>query len=350
VSREFEEKFAAFVGVRHAIAVSSATMGALLIFDALGVDRRWTLLTSPLTFSGPSMMAHRLGAKIAMIDVGAGEFNVSPGKLRSWLDRAGGENTVVMPTHFGGVSADMAAIVRDAERAGALVVDDAAHALPTRDGAGRLVGAQGAKATFFSFYATKTVTTGEGGMVVTNDDGLASELRRRRLHGFSRDAFDRYTDPRAGWAYDVASPGWKANLVDTAAAMGFVQLDRAEEMRVARAVIAARYSEAFRGIRGVCTPPDDSGSSWHLYPLLVDERDAFVSALLERGVHCSVHFTPLYRHSYWARETLWRDRHLPNAEWLFQREVSLPIWSAMTREDVDHVIASVLDVVGVSPC
>jgi dTDP-4-amino-4,6-dideoxygalactose transaminase len=327
----FENAFADFLGARHALAVSSATIASLLALAALGVGSGDEVVVPTWTFSGPAMMARHLGARVVLCDVDRGSFNMTPETLAAVMTT---RTKVVMPTHFAGRPAPTAALRAIAVQAGAALVDDAAHAFPASDGS-HWVGKQGARATFFSFYATKTLTNGEGGMIVTDDDALAEKLRPLRLHGMDHEAVDRHTNPANGWRYDIVAPGWKANLPDVLAAIGIAQLRRALALREARASIAAIY---FRELRSVLIGPRPcAGHAWHLFPVLVPDRDRFIAAMAERGAQCSVHFVPLHRHSFWAEETAGQGP-FPNADWLHEHEVSLPIYSRMTEAEVYRVV------------
>jgi len=341
--KEFEEAFAAYVGAKHAIAVNSATMAALLILDALGVGPGDEVIVPTYTFSGPAMMAHRLGAKVVLADCLPGSYQIDPDQVRRKItDRT----KVVMPTHFGGSACAIDQLKALCDSRGIAIVDDAAHAFPTRYPSGDLVGnGTYTRATFFSFYATKTITTGEGGMVTTNDDDLAKHIRHLRLHGFDRAIYDRYTNIKTGWRYDIAYPGWKANMTDIAAAMGIVQLKRADFMRVARTEIAALYGRNLADLEHVILPKDDKGSAWHLYPIRVRQRDRFIEEMAARCIQCSVHFIPLHQHSYW-RSAVAGNEEFPNADMVFAQSVSLPIYSTLTKEETDRVIAAIREVEG----
>lgn len=352
VVREFELEFRDHVRALHAISTSSATTGSLLILDALrddphghdGAAQAPEIIVPACTFSGPAMMAAKLGYQVVLADVDE-DHNLdlaSAERVRTVRTR------IVMPTHFAGRSCDMVAIVPWAKRHRIDVVDDAAHAFPTVDQHLRLVGHQGARATFFSFYATKTLTTGEGGMVVTEDDGLATRIRSLRSHGFSREAFDRYTNPQASWRYDVSDAGWKANMTDLAAAIGSAQLKRTAEMLHKREAIAEFYQGALEDLARqgkLIRPRMDIGHAWHLYVLRLrrGDRDQFIEQMRLRGVQCSVHFIPLYRHSWWQQHLglAAQPRLFPKAEKLFRESVSLPIYSRMTRDDCERVVDAV---------
>jgi dTDP-4-amino-4,6-dideoxygalactose transaminase len=227
------------------------------------------------------------------------------------------------------------------------VVEDAAHSFPAHDGR-HTVGAGDSLATVFSFYATKTITTGEGGMVVTRSQEVAKRVRTMRLHGISRDVFDRYRSTAPSWHYDVVAPGYKYNLTDPAAAMGRVQLRRADAMRTRREQIAARYTEGLADLPLDLPPAGEDGTqhAWHLYVVrlrddaLVD-RTAFIEQMASRGVGCSVHFIPLHLQPYWRDSLELRPEQLPVATAEFERVVSLPAFSSMTDAQVERVVETV---------
>ena len=252
-----------------------------------------------------------------------------------------------MPVHFAGLAVDREGIAKLAYNRGLRVVEDAAHAFPTNS-AGDLVGKGSSDAVVFSFYATKTMTTGEGGMVVTPDAQIAARIRTMRLHGISHDVFDRYRSTVPSWRYKVVSPGYKYNLTDPAAAMGRVQLRRSREMRDKRAAIASQYDEAF-SILPLQLPAQAVGGdthAWHLYVIrLTDDanvdRDTFIEDMAKAGVGCSVHFIPLHMHPYWRAQCQLDDTQFPVATAEFANVVSLPIFSSMTGAQIDKVIETV---------
>ena len=335
-TKEFEEKFAAFIGVKHALAVNSATAGALLILDALGVGPGDEVIVPAYTFSGPAMMAHRLGAKIVLCDSQLDNPAMCATALEGLITS---KTKAIMPTHFAGIPFEALGYLE--EYRGIPIIHDAAHAVPSRNSNGSIVGSTG-KATFFSFYATKCITTGEGGMITTNDDDLADRIRKLRLHGFDKSLFDRYTNAKAGWRYDIAAEGWKANMTDLSAALGIVQLDRSWLMRYLREQVAHDYDAAFEKA-GIATLKHPVGSSYHLYQIYVPRRDEFIARMAEKGVQCSVHFIPLHLHSAWQKAGV---NECPLAENLFKQVVSLPIHSKMIQDDVDRVIAAVVETAG----
>jgi dTDP-4-amino-4,6-dideoxygalactose transaminase len=341
--KEFEEKFAAYVGAQHAVAVNSATSAALLILDVMGVGPGDEVIVPAYTFSGPAMMARKLGAKVVFADCERDSYQISVKDVaRKITDRT----KIVMPTHFAGASADLLELHRLCADFGVYVVEDAAHALPTVEmGRKSLVGScsTGSLATFFSFYATKTLTTGDGGMITTNDDFLAFKLRQYRMHGMSVPVADRYTRVGASWKYDIAQPGWKLNMTDMAAAMGIVQLERTDEMHRLRLSIARQYEEELGAIEvGAVLPPVSENDSAHLYPIWVHcNRDHFIELMAEQGVQCSVHFIPLDLHTAWAGHPRAVMSDCVHAIAMYRRSVSLPIYPGMTPDDVSTVATAV---------
>jgi dTDP-4-amino-4,6-dideoxygalactose transaminase len=246
----------------------------------------------------------------------------------------------------------MAALLETARAHGVAVVEDAAHALPTTSG-GRLVGTLDSAASVFSFYANKTMTTGEGGMLVTRDAELAKRARVMRLHGMSRDAFDRFTASVPSWYYEVIAPGFKYNLTDIAAALGLAQLKKARAFQIKRATIAARYSSAFADLPVIPAPPAPAGElhAWHLYPLrLADDagiaRDRFIERLFEQGIGCSVHYIPLHQQPYWRDRYALKAEDFPHSQRAYERLVSLPIYTRMGAGDVERVVAAVRRTLG----
>jgi dTDP-4-amino-4,6-dideoxygalactose transaminase len=343
----FEQEFAAFVGARHALAVNSATAGLHLALEAVGVGPGDVVVTSPFTFTATAEVVRYFGAELAFADVDGATLNLDPARLAEALERNRGRVKAVVPVHYGGLACDMRAICALAAAHGVPLVEDAAHAIPTTFG-GRPIGTFGF-ATVFSFYATKTLCTGEGGMVTTDDDAAAKRMKVMRLHGIDRDAWDRYTTKGAAWHYDVVAPGFKYNMTDVAAAMGIHQLARAESLRRRREAIAMRYFGAFAGLPLQLPARAAPGDvhSWHLFPIRLDlgrltlDRAQFIERMRDAGVGTSVHFIPLHLMKYW------RDRYglspgdFPVASAAYERIVSLPIYPDMTDAQVGRVIEAV---------
>lgn len=336
--KEFEEAFAKKVGAKHAIATNSATSAALLLLDVLGVGPGDEVIVPSYTFSGPAMMARKLGAKVVFADCAPGSYQIDPNEVLAKLTP---RTKIVMPTHFAGAAADIERLSWVCKSKGILILEDAAHALPTLEHAtSKLVGACSfSAATFFSFYATKTLCTGDGGMITTNDDTIAGKLRQYRMHGMSVPVSDRYTRVGASWQYDIAFEGWKVNMTDITAALGLAQLSRLEELHHTRLAIALQYEEELSGLLGVTLPNIYVSHAAHLYPIQVNKRDQFVQLMAQQDVQCSVHFIPLHMHSAWMGYTSVYD--LPNASAIYRRSCSLPIYPGMTSDDVSTVTAAV---------
>jgi dTDP-4-amino-4,6-dideoxygalactose transaminase len=344
-AQRFEQDFVAFLGAPelHALAVNSATAGLHLALEALGIGPGDEVITTTHTFTATAEVVRYLGADVVLVDIDPATLCIDPARVEAAIRP---RTKAILPVHYGGRAAPMEALLALARRHGLKVVEDAAHALPTTCG-GRLVGTLDSDATVFSFYANKTITTGEGGMVVTRDAALAARMRTMRLHGMSRDAFDRFTAKVPSWYYEVVAPGFKYNLTDIAASIGIHQLRRAREFQQRRGAIAAAYDEALRGLPLVLPPHAAAGDmhAWHLYVIRLGDdagvgRDTFIERLYASGIGCSVHYIPLHRQPYW------RDRYaldvaaFPHSEGAYQRLVSLPIYTRMTVGDVARVAAA----------
>lgn len=345
-TRAFEAAFEAAIGEGvHAIAVNSATSGLHLGLEALGVGPGDEVIVPTLTFTATAEVVRYLGATPVFADIDPDTLCLGVEAIEPLLTT---RTKAIVPVHFTGRSCDMTAIQALARARGVKVMDDAAHALPTVH-QGKIIGDTGADVTVFSFYANKTMTTGEGGMLVTRDPELAQRARVMRLHGIDRDVFDRFTAQRASWLYDVVAPGYKYNLTDIASAMGIVQLGRCDEFQAARTRLAARYDEAFADLKLRRPPGAAEGDthSWHLYIIqLTDDapvdREAFISALQDAGIGSSVHYRPLHQMTYWR--SYCGEQKFPNADRYFQFCVSLPLFMAMTDAEQDYVIETVAGV------
>ncbi len=342
-TKKFEADFADFVGARHAIAVNSATAGLHLALEAIGIGPGDKVITTTFTFTATAEVIRYLGADPLFVDIDPQTLNISVDQVEDALKNHP-EVKAIMPVHFAGQACEMDELLALAEQHGVRLVEDAAHALPATY-KGRRIGTLG-DATVYSFYVTKTIATGEGGMVVTDDDAIAERVRVMRLHGISKDVFDRYTSDKPAWYYEVAAPGYKYNMTDIAASLGLHQLKRAEAFRQRRELMAQRYDAAFADLP-VRLPfvkrPDDL-HAWHLYVLrlqtgeLTIDRDRFIELMAERGIGTSVHFIPLHRHPYW-RDTYQLDAvDFPVAEQVFAECVSLPLFPAMSDADQQRVI------------
>lgn len=346
--RAFESRFAEAVSARHAVAVNSCTAAMHLSLEALEIGPGDRVYMAPYTFAATAEVVRYLGATPVFVDIESRTLNIDVAKLTARLktDEAEhpGKARAVMPVHIAGFPVDMESMWSVARDFGLAVVEDAAHAFPAGR-CGRRIGwmpEDVSGAVCFSFYATKTITTGEGGMLVTQDADLAARARSMSLHGLNTAAWKRY-ESGGSWRYDIVAPGFKYNLTDIAAAIGLEQLARADQMATARRRIARRYSEAFAPYAALDPPIDDPDVEhpWHLYILRVPNetaRDALVSRLGAEQIGCSVHFIPLHLHSYYREVYGHRPEDYPLATREFKRAISLPIFSAMTDEQIRRVI------------
>ena len=350
-AKRFEADFAAFLGDErlHCVAVNSATAGLHLALEAIGIGPGDEVITTTHTFTATAEVVRYLGADVRLVDIDPQTLNIDPAAVEHAITS---RTKAILPVHYGGLAADMPALLAVARRHGLRVVEDAAHALPTSCG-GRLVGTLDSDATVFSFYANKTITTGEGGMLVTRDADLAARARVMRLHGISRDAFDRFTAKVPSWYYEIVAPGFKYNLTDIAAALGLHQLRKARDFARRRGEIAEAYQEAFAGLplRLPAGPQPGDEHSWHLYAVRLGEdaplgRDPFIEALYARGIGCSVHYIPLHLQPYWRDRYGLRPEWFPCSQAAYEGLVSLPIFSRMTEADTRRVIDSVRELLG----
>ena len=344
-ARRFEQDFAAFLdepGI-EAIAVNSATAGLHLALEALGIGPGDEVITTTHTFTATAEVVRYLGADVRLVDIDPATLNIDPAAIEAAITP---RTKAIIPVHFAGLAVDMDAVLAIARRHGLKVVEDAAHALPTTHG-GRLVGTLGSDITVFSFYANKTITTGEGGMAVTRDPALAARMKVMRLHGINRDAFDRFTAKVPSWYYEIVAPGFKYNLTDIAAAMGIHQLKRAQGFQQKRAQLAALYDELLADLPLILPPRPAAGEvhSWHLYVLrLTDDapigRDALIEALYAAGIGCSVHYIPLHLHPYWRERYDLQAADFPHSQRAYERMLSVPLYTRMTEDDVRRVAAA----------
>lgn len=341
--REFELAFAARFGQDvEAVAVNSATAGLHLALEACGIGPGDEVLLPTWTFTATAEVVRYLGATPVLVDVDRESLNIDFERAEELVTS---RTRVVIPVHFAGRPVPSRLLREFAEARGIEVVEDAAHAFPAAS-EGELVGAGTSRATVFSFYATKTMTTGEGGMVVTRDVELANRVRTMRLHGIDRDAFNRYRSDTPAWRYEVVDAGYKYNLTDPAAAMGLVQLRRVDAMRARRQEIAEAYLAAFdeTSLELPAPAPRDVLHAWHLFVARLPretDREAFISAMSKAGIGTSVHFIPLHLQPYW-RDSLGCDStSFPVATQEFERVVSLPLFSGLRDEQVSRIIEAV---------
>lgn len=348
-AKQFEADFAAFLGGGvEAIAVNSATAGLHLGLEALGIGPGDEVITTTHTFTATAEVIRYLGADPVFVDVDPKTLCIDVEAVESAISP---RTKAVIPVHFAGRAADMGALLAITRKHGLKVMEDAAHALPTTCN-GKLIGTLDSDVTVFSFYANKTITTGEGGMLVTRDPEIAKRVRVMRLHGISRDAFDRFTAKVPSWYYEVVAPGFKYNMTDIAAAMGIHQLRKAGRFQERRAQIATMYNNAFQNLPIVLPPQPAQGErhSWHLYVIRLGDsvamaRDRFVERMFELGIGCSVHYIPLHLHPYWRDTYKLRPEMFPASQRIYERTLSLPMYSAMTDADVLRVVDAVKQVI-----
>jgi dTDP-4-amino-4,6-dideoxygalactose transaminase len=347
-AKKFEQDLAEFIEVDHAVGVNSATAGLHLALEALGVGQGDCVVTTPYTFTATAEVIRYMGADPLFVDIEPHTFNIDPDHMRRVAQGLG--TRAVLPVHFGGQACEMDEIVSIARERDWRVLEDAAHALPATY-KGRMVGTLG-DLTVYSFYATKTIATGEGGMVVTNNAGYAERMRTMRLHGINQDVFDRYSAEKPSWYYEVVAPGFKYNMTDIAAAIGIQQLKKAWAFQERRAWIAEQYNAAFSDLP-LRTPyvarPDDT-HAWHLYVIQLEleslniGRDRFIELMAEAGIGTSVHFIPLHIQPYWRDRYGFEPEDFPVAYDVYRRAVSLPIYPKMTDADVERVIVAVREI------
>jgi perosamine synthetase len=362
--KRFESELAASVGAKHAVALNSCTAALHLAVEALGLKPGQAVVVPTMTFASTAEVVRYQGAVPLLVDCDPVTLNIDLADAeRKIVDLKKGRTPLdpslqvvgIMPVHYGGLMVDMDEVSALAARHGLWVVEDAAHALPAAYRSSSLhgwrrSGENTAAVTCFSFYANKTITTGEGGMAATDNAELADRIRQMSLHGLSHDAWKRYSG--GSWDYRIVAPGYKYNLTDVAAAIGIQQLRRAETLRRSREQIALRYREALGDLDTMETPPvpENRLHSWHLFPIrlrlerLGIDRNAFFEALREQGVCCSVHWRPLHLHPYYAETFGWEPRHLPTASAVWKRLVSLPLFPDMQNDEVQHVVKAVREV------
>lgn len=350
-AKQFEAAFAEFLAEPQieCIAVNSATAGLHLALEALGIGPGDEVITTTHTFTATAEVVRYLGADVVLVDIDPATLNIDPKLVEAAITP---RTKCIVPVHYAGLAVDMIAILDIARRHGLRVVEDAAHALPTTLEK-ELIGTMGSDATVFSFYANKTMTTGEGGMLVTRNAELAKRARVMRLHGMNRDAFDRFTAKVPSWYYEIVAPGFKYNLTDIAAALGIHQLKRLPGFQQRREQIAKAYDEAFADLPLILPPraPEGDVHSWHLYVLRLDdsaalERDVFIEKMYAAGIGCSVHYIPLHLHPYWRDRYGLKAEQFPHSQKAFERMVSIPLYTAMTDADVQRVIAAVRSILG----
>ena len=338
---DFERNFAQRVGAEYAVALNSCTAALHLALLANGVGPGDEVLVPTLTFAATAEVVLAVGAAPILVDCNADDLTIDFAKVRESITP---KTAAIMVMHYGGTAADMhqaMAIKRDSPNIA--IIEDAAHAFPTQHELG-MIGSIG-DATCFSFYANKTITTGEGGMLTTDSEEIAHKVRQLSLHGLSRDAWARF-ETRSSWDYDIVEAGWKYNMTDAAASLGLVQLSRADDLADQRRAIAAQYNTALADVAGITPRPqgDLSKGASHLYVARVNreefgiDRSELISRLADRDIGTSVHYRPLHMHSLYVEKFGFAPHDFPAASAAFDEIVSLPVFPGMTCEEVERVV------------
>jgi dTDP-4-amino-4,6-dideoxygalactose transaminase len=346
----FEEAFSRNLGDGiDCIAVNSATAGLHLALEAIGIGPGDEVIAPSLTFTATVEVVRYLGADPVVVDIDPLTLNIDPAAIRAHITP---QTKAIVPVHYAGLACDMDAIFELADEFGLKVIEDAAHALPTTYGASN-IGTLRSDATVFSFYANKTMTTGEGGMVATRSVELSKRMRVMRLHGIDRDAFDRYRSEKPSWYYEVVAPGFKYNMTDIAAAMGIVQLDRLPDFQVKRQFLADQYYEQLSALPLLLPPRprQEDTHAWHLYVIRLNDeavargvdRDQLIAKLAHSGIGTSVHYVPLHRQPYWRDKYNLKTEMFPHTDKAYRTMVSIPLFTKMTAADQDRVISALND-------
>ncbi|MDY6935084.1 MAG: DegT/DnrJ/EryC1/StrS family aminotransferase [Spirochaetota bacterium] len=343
---KFEDNFKEYIGVNNAISVNSCTAALHLSLKSIDLKENDEVILPAITFAATAEVVRYFNAKPVFVDVEKETHNID---IDNILQKISDKTKAVIPVHYAGQPADMDEILKISKNNNMFVIEDAAHSLPAWY-RGKKIGTIG-DITCFSFYATKTLTTGEGGMITTENDIWAEKMRTLRLHGISNDAWNRYSND-GDWKYDVVDAGYKYNSTDINSAIGIEQLNKLEYLWRERKRIAKRYNSAFEKEEGITVYniKNDRDSAWHLYPIKLNiealniDRDCFIVEMKNRGVGTSVHFIPLYRFSYYKNMGYSKD-DFPESEWLFERILSLPIYPGMKDCEIDYVIENVMDII-----
>jgi dTDP-4-amino-4,6-dideoxygalactose transaminase len=341
--KRFEEDFARYVGCRHAVAVNSGTAALHLALDAIGIKEGDEVIVPAMTFAATAEVVLYFKAKPVLVDCQRDTLNLDPTHVEAAITS---KTKAIIPVHFGGQPCEMDRILEIAKKHNLRVIEDAAHALPASH-LGCRIGTVG-DITCFSFYATKTITTGEGGMATTDNSEWAERIRMMSLHGISHDAWKRYTR-EGSWYYEILYPGFKYNLTDIAAAIGIEQLKKCDEFWEGRQRIAMNYAKAFADLKEIQVPMcrNDVQHAWHLFVIQLNlerlkiNRNQFLEALREKEIGTSVHFIPLHLHPYYRDKFGYKPEDFPNASTAFERIVSLPIYPKMTEGNVRDVVVAV---------
>lgn len=339
---EFENLISEYTGAKYTIAVNSCTAALHLSLIAFDIGKGDEVITTPFTFASTGNSIIHSGAKPVFVDIKKDTYNIDTDKI---VDAITPKTKAIIPVHYAGQACDMKAIIEIAEDHDLIVIEDAAHAIGAEYDH-KKIGNIG-DATCFSFYSTKNMTTGEGGAITTNNSTLADRLKVLRLHGISKDAWKRYSN-QGNWYYEIEECGWKYNMNDIQAAMGIHQIKKLDGFCNLRRKYAHIYTEELRRINGIIVPYEKPHINhvYHLYPLLLEnyDRSRFIDEMNEKGIGCSVHFIPLHLHPFYKNSFGFKKGDFPNAESVYEREVSIPLYPKMEPEDVDYVMRSIREI------
>lgn len=354
-TKRFEEEFARSVKAPHAIALNSCTAALHLAMEALDLRKDDCVLVPTMTFAATAEVVRYMNAEPVLVDVKPDTLHLDLEDAERKVKARGRKAVGIIPVHIGGNMMDMKEVNDFAGKHSLWVVEDAAHSFPAawREKEGdewRSCGQGESRVTCFSFYANKTITTGEGGMATTHDAKLAERMRVMSLHGISKDAWKRFSSA-GNWYYEIVAPGFKYNLTDLASSIGIHQLGKAEEMRLDRERIAGRYMKGLRDCAGIFLPPGPVNRvhSWHLFYVRLNlealsiDRASFIDRLKERGIVTSVHWMPLHLHPYYREKYGYRESDFPRASEVWKTLVSIPIYPGMREEETDYVIDNIRD-------
>ena len=358
-TNQFETEFARYVQHTHAVAVNSCTAALHLALEAVGLTAGQTVVVPTMTFAATAEVVRYFSATPLLVDCRAADLNLDVADAARRIEAAlarGEEVTAIMPVHYAGQIGDVAGVTALAERYGLKIIEDAAHCCPAcyRDDAGspwKTVGTE-AEISCFSFYANKTITTGEGGMACTESQELADRMRIMSLHGISRDAWKRYT-AEGSWSYEIIAPGYKYNLTDIAAAIGLHQVRKADRLRECRARLAELYSELLDDVNEVIRPQvmPNRIHSWHLFPLRLNldemdiDRAEAISRLKQAGIATSVHWMPLHMHPYYREKLGYKPSDCPCAASIYPELISLPLYPDLTVEEVRYICRTLREII-----
>ena len=349
-TKRFEQEFADYFNSDvTALAVNSATAGLHLALEAIGIQAGDEVIVPTYTFTSTAEVVRYLGADPVFIDCDPQTLNMDPIALEKAITP---KTKAIMPVHFAGLSCDMSAIIAIAKKHSLKIIEDAAHAFPSQFN-GQLIGTLDTDATVFSFYANKTMTTAEGGMIVSRDQSIIERCKVMRLHGISRDAFDRYSSTKPAWHYEVIEPGFKYNMPDISAAIGIHQLQKIDRFHQKRVEMATIYDEALQTLPIVLPARSNNikEHAWHLYPIRLTDasplaRDEFIIKMSEHHIGCSVHFIPLHRHPVWRNKYHLTPDMFPNAEEAYLNITSIPLFTKMNEQDQMYVIDTMHKLLG----